>query len=158
MGKIELLRNPVTRIFFKTSDITVDRKSKLSAFRAFKNADSLVKGGKSVVIFPEGKIDDEYPHRLHEFKSGAFKLALDNQVQILQVVIQNAWQILWDNGERFGSRPGTIRIHVLQPIDPQTVLAHHSYHIQTLVYDRMEQHWNTNNSSPRVKIKRQKNI
>src|SRR5690606_33414840 len=65
MGKSELLRNPVTRIFFKTIDIAVDRSSKISAFRAFKRADTLIKEGKSVVIFPEGRIDDEFPPRLH---------------------------------------------------------------------------------------------
>ncbi len=152
MGKVELLRNPVTRIFFKTIDITVDRKSKISAFRAFKKADGLVKEGKSVVIFPEGKIDDEYPPRLHEFKSGSFKLAIDNQVQILPVVIQNAWQILFDSGDAFGSRPGVVRIRVLSPIFPHLPLTERaselqSDDIQELVYNRMKSQWDCVNDS-----------
>lgn len=152
MGKVELLRNPVTRIFFKTIDITVDRKSKISAFRAFKKADGLVKEGKSVVIFPEGKIDDEYPPRLHEFKSGSFKLAIDNQVQILPVVIQNAWQILFDSGDAFGSRPGVVRIRVLSPIFPHIPLTERaselqSDDVQALVYNRMKSQWDSVNDS-----------
>jgi 1-acyl-sn-glycerol-3-phosphate acyltransferase len=130
----------------------VDRKSKISAFRAFKKADSLVKEGKSVVIFPEGKIDDEYPPRLHEFKSGSFKLAIDNQVQILPVVIQNAWQILFDSGDTLGSRPGVVRLHVLSPIFPQMI--HNQSpeeiqpdEIQKLVYNRMKSHWDSVNDS-----------
>lgn len=131
MGKSELLRNPVTRIFFKTIDIAVDRSSKISAFRAFKRADTLIKEGKSVVIFPEGRIDDEFPPRLHAFKSGPFRLAFDNQVQILPVVIHDAWHLLWDDGTKFGSRPGTIHISVLKPLDTK--------HIQTENYDALQE-------------------
>lgn len=158
MGKVELLRNPVTRIFFKTIDITVDRKSKISAFKAFKKADSLVKDGKSIVIFPEGKIDDEYPPRLHEFKSGSFKLAIDNRVQILPVVIQNAWRILWDNGKDYGSKPGVIHIKVLSPINPQFISTQQSDEVQTLVYNRMKSYWDITNSPKNVKKQNQRNV
>ncbi|WP_164108870.1 MULTISPECIES: lysophospholipid acyltransferase family protein [Sphingobacterium] len=151
MGKIELLRNPVTRIFFRSIDIVVDRKSKISAYKAFKKADYLIKTGKSIVIFPEGKIDDEYPPRLHEFKSGSFKLAVDNQVQILPVVIQDAWQTLWDNGEKFGSKPGIIHIQVLAPIDTKNITSVQADEIQSLVYDKMSTHWNKFNSFIDVK-------
>lgn len=140
MGKIELLRNPVTRIFFKTIDIAVDRSSKISAFRAFKRADTLIKEGKSVVIFPEGRIDDEFPPRLHEFKSGSFRLAFDNQVQILPVVIHDAWQILWDDGTKFGSRPGVIHISVLKPLDTKDIQADKYDTLQQKVYETMKIH------------------
>lgn len=151
MGKVELLRNPVTRIFFKSIDIVVDRKSKISAFKAFKKADNLVKTGKSIVIFPEGKIDDEYPPRLHEFKSGSFKLAVDNQIQILPVVIQDAWQTLWDSGNKFGSKPGIIHIKVLAPINTKDMTSAQADEIQSLVYDKMSAHWDKFNSLRNVK-------
>lgn len=151
MGKIELLRNPVTRIFFKSIDIVVDRKSRISAFKAFKKADSLIKSGRSIVMFPEGKIDDEYPPRLHEFKSGSFKLAMDNQVQILPVVIEDAWQTLWDGGERFGSKAGTVHIQILAPIDTKNITTNQSDEIQALVYDKMRIHWNKRNGASATK-------
>jgi len=102
IGKIELLKNPVTRMFFKTIDIPVDRKSKISSFKAFQRGNALIQEGKSLVIFPEGKIDDSYPPSLHTFKSGAFRIALDNQVQILPIVIENAWELFWDDASTFG--------------------------------------------------------
>src|SRR5690606_31230338 len=77
IGKVELMKNPVTRIFFKSIDIQVNRQSKISAFKAFKRATELLKEGKSVVIFPEGKIDKEFPPVLHKFKAGAFKMAIE---------------------------------------------------------------------------------
>ncbi|KKX52273.1 lysophospholipid acyltransferase family protein [Sphingobacterium sp. IITKGP-BTPF85] len=50
IGKAELLKNPVTRIFFKTIDIPVDRKSRMASFRSFKKANEMLKEGKSLAI------------------------------------------------------------------------------------------------------------
>lgn len=147
MGKIELLQNPVTKVFFKSIDIAVDRKSKISAFRAYKKAEEILKEGKSLVIFPEGKIDDEYPPRLHEFKSGSFRLAVDNKVKILPVVIKDAWRILWDDGMTWGSRPGVVHIKVLKPIDTQKITPQELDQLQAHVYDRMNHHWLQSNDS-----------
>lgn len=117
MGKQELLDNPVTGFFFKTVDIPVDRNSKMSAFRAFKKAQTYLEEKRSVVIFPEGGISDTFPPTLDAFKNGAFKLALEMQVPILPVVIENAWDILWDDGRARGSRPGIVRMHLLAPVE-----------------------------------------
>lgn len=141
MGKIELLKNPVTRIFFKSIDIPVDRKSKMSSFRAYKKADEYLKEGKSIVIFPEGRINDIYPPKLSEFKSGSFRLAIDNKVCILPIVIQDAWKVLWDDGQKYGSRPGTIHIKVLKPIDTQTLTQGEFDDLQNYVYNKMNEHW-----------------
>lgn len=119
MGKKELLHNPVTGIFFKTIDIPVDRKSKISGYRAFKRAAQCIDKGRSVVIFPEGGISDHYPPRIGAFKNGPFRLAAEKNVPIIPVIIHNAWQHHWDDGTPYGSRPGTIYIDVLTPIDPK---------------------------------------
>ncbi|MFZ4863521.1 lysophospholipid acyltransferase family protein [Sphingobacterium sp. Mn56C] len=142
MGKSDLLTNPVTGIFFKTIDIAVNRSSKISSFRAFKKAEAFLKMGRSVVIFPEGKIDEEYPPQLHAFKSGPFRLALENKVQILPVVIKDAWKMLWDDGSKFGSAPGRIHIHVLKPIDTALLNPQQLEDLQASVYADMQEIWN----------------
>ena len=76
MGKQELVDGLVTRIFFKTVDIPVNRESKMSAFRAFKQVSERLQQGYNLIIFPEGKISDDYPPRLHAFKNGPFRLAI----------------------------------------------------------------------------------
>ncbi|QNL48686.1 1-acyl-sn-glycerol-3-phosphate acyltransferase [Olivibacter sp. SDN3] len=116
MGKVELLNNPVTRIFFNTIDIPVNRLSNISSYRAFKQAQSRLAANKSVVIFPEGRIDDTYPPILQSFKNGPFKLAIENQVPILPLVMRDVWKLLWDEGRK-GSKPGFCRIEVLEPIE-----------------------------------------
>lgn len=137
MGKAELLNNPLTRIFFKTIDIPVDRNSKTSSFLAFKKASALLKDEKSMVIFPEGKIDDIYPPELHPFKKGAFKLAEINHVKILPIVIENAWRIMWDDGRKYGSKPGIINIDVLSPIKTSST----DSELETKVYNIMKESW-----------------
>jgi len=140
IGKHELLDNFVTRLFFKSIDIPVDRKSKISSYKAFKRGNELLKEGKSVVVFPEGKIDDEYPPRLHPFKAGPFKMAIENQIEILPVIIHNAWKILWDDGIKYGSRPGTIYISVLNPIDTKKISDGYNS-IEDELYSKMNTCW-----------------
>lgn len=116
MGKIELVKNPITRMFFKTIDIPVNRDSKISAYKAFRAAQQLLEEGKSVVIFPEGKIEETYPPVLQDFKNGPFKLAIEHNAPILPVVIHGLWKLLWDDG-RTGSRPGCCKVTVLPSVE-----------------------------------------
>lgn len=117
IGKQELLRNPVTGMFFRTIDIPINRDSKISAFKAFKRAAENIDRGRSMLIFPEGKIGDGYPPELCELKTGPFRLAIEKNIPILPVVIQDAWKVYWDDGKRYGSRPGQIQVDVCRPID-----------------------------------------
>lgn len=120
IGKIELLRNPITRLFFKTIDIPVDRNSRISSYKAFTLATQRLADGKSIVIFPEGKIEDTYPPVLQEFKNGPFKLAIENNIPILPVLIKDLWKLLWDEGNT-GSKPGNCIVNVLQPVETKSL-------------------------------------
>ncbi|MFD0941460.1 lysophospholipid acyltransferase family protein [Pedobacter boryungensis] len=116
MGKEELAKNPVLGIFFKTIDIPVFRESKISAFRAFKKAGENLENGMSLIIFPEGRIDDAYPPVLQEFKNGPFRLAIEKNIPIVPVSIINIWKLMWDDGMKYGTRPGIGNIYVHEPI------------------------------------------
>ncbi|QEC74965.1 1-acyl-sn-glycerol-3-phosphate acyltransferase [Mucilaginibacter ginsenosidivorax] len=117
MGKQELEDGLVTGIFFRSVDIAVNRESKMSSFRAFKKASEKLKEGVSLVIFPEGMISDHYPPKLCEFKSGPFRLAIEHKIPIIPVTSVNTWEILWDTGTKYGSRPGICHFYVHKPID-----------------------------------------
>lgn len=116
MGKEELLKNPILGLFFRTIDITVNRESKISSFRAFKKAGDNLENGMSLIIFPEGRIDETYPPQLQEFKNGPFRLAIEKNIPIVPVSIVNIWKVIWDNGMKYGTRPGIVNIYVHQPI------------------------------------------
>ena len=116
LGKDELLKNFITGIYFRTIDIPLKRDSMMSAFKAFKKAGENLKAGKHLVIFPEGMISESYPPVLQPFKNGPFRLAIENGVPILPVTITNNWNLMWDDGKKYGSTPGICDIWVHAPI------------------------------------------
>src|SRR3546814_18814376 len=74
MGKEELVRNPLFRLFFRTIDISVTRDSKLSGYRALPRARENLRHGMSLVLFPWGPITAAPPRQL-PFTTGFFALA-----------------------------------------------------------------------------------
>lgn len=139
MGKEELLDSFVTNLFFKTIDIPVNRESKMSSFRAFKKASERLKEGMSLIIFPEGKIADDYPPVLHEFKNGPFRLAIEFKIPIIPVTSLNTWQMLWDTGLQHGSKPGICNIFVHKPIETAHLTLDDADSLRDEVYSLMQQ-------------------
>jgi 1-acyl-sn-glycerol-3-phosphate acyltransferase len=137
MGKEELKKNPVLGLFFRTIDVAVARDSKISAFRAFKKAGENLDKGMSLIIFPEGKIDDEYPPILNEFKNGPFRLAIDHRIPIVPVSIQNIWEIMWDNGFKHGTKPGIGNIYVHEPISTAILAPENADELKEIVYQKI---------------------
>lgn len=117
MGKEELQEGLVTGLFFRSVDIPVNRDSKMSSFRAFKKASEKLKEGITLIIFPEGKIGDDYPPILHEFKNGPFRLAIDYKIPVIPVSSSNTWTRFWDDGTKYGTRPGACKYYVHKPIE-----------------------------------------
>jgi 1-acyl-sn-glycerol-3-phosphate acyltransferase len=117
MGKEELLDGFVTGLYFRTIDIPVNRDSKMSSFRAFKKASERLESGQSMMIYPEGKIPQIYPPQLQEFKNGPFRLAIEHKVPIIPITSLDTWQIMWDSGHKYGSKPGVCHIFVHKPIE-----------------------------------------
>ncbi len=116
MGKQELERVPLFNIFFKGLNIPVNRKSVTGSYQAFQRAAAELKEGHSVILFPEGTISKRAPI-LKEFKNGAFRLAIDEQVEIVPITFENNWKFLQDRAYLQGNmRPGIARVVVHQPI------------------------------------------
>ncbi|WP_144909230.1 lysophospholipid acyltransferase family protein [Mucilaginibacter frigoritolerans] len=139
MGKEELKDGLVTKLFFKSVDIPVNRDSKMSSYRAFKEAGERLKNGTSLIIFPEGKIDDEYPPKLHEFKNGPFRLAIDLKIPIIPVSSSNTWKMLWDDGTKYGTRPGICKFYVHKPIGTHNLTADDADTLKDEVYNIIQQ-------------------
>lgn len=108
MGKHELLDNPLLGIFFRSIDIPVNRDSKISSYKAFKQTGERLERGISVVIFAEGTVSKYYPPQLQEFKNGPFRLAIELKIPILPITSLDTWKVMWDTGSVYGSRPGFV--------------------------------------------------
>lgn len=115
MGKQELNKAPLFRIFFRDMNILVDRKSTMSSHRAFLRAANEIKQGHSVFLYPEGTISSA--GKLRGFKNGAFKLAIEQQVPIVPITFLNNWKLLQNGGFfKASGRPGISRIIIHEPI------------------------------------------
>lgn len=139
LGKQELTEGVVTSLFFRTVDIPVDRESKMSSFRAFKKALEKLQNGITMIIFPEGKIAEDYPPVLHQFKNGPFRLAIEAGIPIVPVTSLNTWRILWDTGNKYGSRPGICNIYVHKPIDTSGLAVDQADNLRDEVYRIMQE-------------------
>lgn len=144
MGKEELTKNPILGIFFRTIDIAVSRESKISSFRAFKRAGENLEKGMSLIIFPEGRIDNAYPPVLQDFKNGPFRLAIEKNIPIVPVSIINVWKLMWDDGTRFGTRPGISDIYVHAPVLTDSLLAEGADALKEEVFRKINSKLNNN--------------
>ncbi|MFL5765888.1 MAG: lysophospholipid acyltransferase family protein [Bacteroidia bacterium] len=115
MGKQELDKAPLFRIFFREMNILVDRASNMASHRAFVKAGIELERGNGVFLYPEGGLSSS--GKLRNFKNGAFRLAVEKQVPIVPVTYLNNWRLL-QNGGFFKSsgRPGLSRVIVHKPI------------------------------------------
>lgn len=116
IGKAELLRWPIISIFFKKMDIGVNRQKRHSAMKSIIRAKKELSKGWSIVIYPEGKIPYNTP-KLNAFKSGAFKMAIEEQVPILPITLIDTWKLFdVDPPLSAPARPGISRVVVHEPI------------------------------------------
>lgn len=115
MGKQELDKAPLFRIFFKEMNILVDRSSNVGSHRAFMKAGACIDKGQSVFLFPEGTISSH--GKLRGFKNGAFKLAIEKQIPIIPVTYLNNWKLLQNGGFfKAHGRPGISNVVIHEPI------------------------------------------
>ena len=135
LGKDDLLDNFVLKLFFETIDIPLNRESRISAFKAFKKGEEYLKNGMSLVIFPEGKIGDEFPPILHNFKNGPFRLAIERQVSIIPVSMINNWNKMWDDGSKYGTSPGICDICIHQPVSTHGLTINDADDLKDKIYN-----------------------
>jgi 1-acyl-sn-glycerol-3-phosphate acyltransferase len=118
MAKSELSQWPLFGIFFKTMDISVNRKSPINAAKAFIRAKRELDAGRNVVLFPEGTIPKDNP-KLIPFKDGAFKMAFDSNKAILPITFTNNYGIIGAlYGEKLRVAPGKTKAIISAPLFP----------------------------------------
>jgi 1-acyl-sn-glycerol-3-phosphate acyltransferase len=91
--------------------IFIDRANRKDAFAQYEAAAVQVRGGKNVVVFPEGTRGFEY--RLRPFKKGPFVLAISAGVPVVPTVVYGAREV--QRKGRAGIRSGAVTIHFLEP-------------------------------------------
>tara|TARA_B100000945_G_scaffold321522_1_gene336636 strand:+ start:9190 stop:9924 length:735 start_codon:yes stop_codon:yes gene_type:complete len=104
--------------FYNKTMITFDRKNITSAFQAYRKADKLLKRGTSIVIFPEGQVP-KHKIRLGDFKLGAFKLAINNQIPIIPITFIDNKKKYPEDDLRL--KLGLLRVVIHAPIETKEI-------------------------------------
>lgn len=95
--------------------IGIDRDNAAEAMRNIEEAAAKIRGGTSVLVFPEGTRSDS--GELLPFKRGAFVLVGKSAVPVVPVAIQGTREIM--KRGKYSINPSDVRISVGTPLDPQ---------------------------------------
>jgi 1-acyl-sn-glycerol-3-phosphate acyltransferase len=138
LGKHEILKVPFFGWMYKYVVVVVDRSSLKSKVMSLKALKSKLEAGLSILIFPEGRIN-ETDKPLTPFFDGAFRLAIDMKATIIPTVIYNSGKVL-PSGNFGAIQPGTITIEFLPPISTEKMnAANDTNMLKDLVYKQIEE-------------------
>ena len=93
--------------------ISIDRASTTKSFKSIKRAAERIRGGTSVLIFPEGTRGPE--RELLPFKRGLFFLGTESGVPLVPISISGTSRVMKDHSVWI--RPTTVEVTVHKPID-----------------------------------------
>ena len=119
--------------------IFIDRSSRESGINSIRKAESKLKDGMSVVIFPEGT--RSYDGQMGKFKRGAFLISEELQLPILPVTIdgnydvmsRHAWNVTW--------HPVHMTIH--EPVWPKSTKDMTETQVKEIMNETSEKVYNT---------------
>ncbi len=116
VAKRELFRIPIFGWYLSVGGhVPVDRSHRAQAVRALSRAGALVRGGTSLIVFPEGTRSRD--GTVHPFKKGPFVVAMEAGVPVVPVAISGGGRIT--PKKRIAVHPGSIRIAIGDPVDPR---------------------------------------
>ena len=93
--------------------IPIDRQDRTRAIRSLEGAAARIRGGESVILFPEGTRSRN--GKLGRFKRGAFHLALETGVPIVPVAISGTGRVV--KPRSIVVQPGPVHVTFMAPID-----------------------------------------
>jgi 1-acyl-sn-glycerol-3-phosphate acyltransferase len=113
LAKAELFKIPIFgRAMAGAGYVKIDRYNRESAFKSIDQVAAKMKGGVSVMIFPEGTRSED--GKVKPFKKGGFVMAVDSGVPIVPVVIRGTRSIMAKGSWRI--YPGSVRLFIEKPI------------------------------------------
>jgi len=116
MSKIEILRIPLVGWMMRLSrDIPLERGDATSTTKALGAARERLASKVSIMIFPEGTRSKT--GELREFKTGAFRLAIEAEAPILPLAVYGTRDALRKHDWRLGYAEAEVR--VLDPISTE---------------------------------------
>jgi 1-acyl-sn-glycerol-3-phosphate acyltransferase len=113
VAKAELFRVPLFGAAARAvGTIPIERENRRAAFQSYEEAAVRIRGGRNVVVFPEGTRGTGY--ELRPFKKGPFVLAIAAGVPIVPTLVHGTIAVLPRNS--LWMRRGRVDVHLLEPV------------------------------------------
>lgn len=113
VAKAEIFRVPLFGPAARAvGTIPIQRENRKAAFASYEEAAERMKGGRNVVVYPEGTRGSGYA--LRPFKKGPFVLAIASGAPIVPTLLHGTIEVL-PRGSLW-LRGGTVHVHFLEPI------------------------------------------
>jgi 1-acyl-sn-glycerol-3-phosphate acyltransferase len=113
VAKAEIFRVPLFGPAARAvGTIPIQRENRKSAFQSYDEAAARIRGGRNVVVYPEGTRGTTYA--LRPFKKGPFVLAVAAGVPLVPTLLHGTIEVL-PRGS-FWLRAGTVDVHLLEPV------------------------------------------
>lgn len=130
VAKKELVRVPIFGwCLITTGQIIIDRGNRERATKSLERAAERIRGGASVIVFPEGT--RSAAGSLRPFKSGPFHLAVAAQVPIVPITVSGSQRITPKGSLHVHA--GTVRIAFGKPIATRGVTVEQRNELKTRV-------------------------
>lgn len=113
LAKVELSKVPVINAWMpKLGCVFIDRKDMRQSVKAVQECIEVVKGGQSMVIFPEGT--RSRGAQMGEFKKGSLRLVEKTGAPIVPVTVNGTYKAMEARNNRIG--PAEVTVTVSPPI------------------------------------------
>lgn len=152
IGKKSISKVPLFGYMFTRLHITVDRASRADSYKSLMTAMEKAADGRSIAVFPEGKIDEKIQPGLAPFKDGAFRIAVAKQLPIVPVCMPDNWYILPDDGKVLPNFKNAKAI-ILEPISTKGLTEEDVPALKQRVYDLIAQEIALHNGKNIEKVK-----
>lgn len=115
-----LMKKSLEKIFMvgyacrRSGHVFVDDSNLKSIKETIAQSEKILKGGMSLVIFPEGS--RTHDGHMIPFKRGAFMLASEFRLPVVPITIDGAFRVM--PRDTYNVTPGTITLTIHKPIEP----------------------------------------
>lgn len=134
VAKAELAKIPLFGPAARTAGIVfIERANRRAAFDSYRDAAAMVRGGKSVVVCPEGTRGRDY--HLRPFKKGPFVFAISAGAPIVPTIVYGTIHVQPKGS--FRVRAGTVHIHFLEAVPTEGVAYEDRTVLMETVWRRM---------------------
>lgn len=111
--KKELKNVPILKqIFACTKSFAMDREDVRQSLTVIQAVTQEVKNGRNYVIFPEGT-RSKLGNQMLDFHAGSFRCAVKAKCPVIPMAFIDSFKVL----DEKGSKPVSVQIHYLQPIE-----------------------------------------